>query len=82
MGFFRWVFLGGFFGWVFYCQPCLELLQGLEARSHILLVHFAEDQTEVSGHGCVVAPLSGSLEAPGLRIPAFISSGSGSSILG
>ena len=27
MGFFRWffgVFLVGFFGWVFYCQPCLQ----------------------------------------------------------
>ncbi len=23
MGFFRWFFWGGFFGWVFCCQPCL-----------------------------------------------------------
>jgi hypothetical protein len=24
-GFFRWFFLGGFFGRVFYCQPCSEV---------------------------------------------------------
>jgi hypothetical protein len=38
VGFFRWVFwvfLGGFFGWGFYCQPCLELV-GLQ---HHLPLH-------------------------------------------
>ncbi len=38
MGFFRWFFLGGFygvFGWVFYCQPCL-LVQVLGDRHPLL----------------------------------------------
>jgi hypothetical protein len=26
---FKWVVLGGFFGWVFYWQPCLDAEQGL-----------------------------------------------------
>jgi hypothetical protein len=54
VGFFRWVFLGGFFGvgfygWVFYCQPCLD-----EALA--LLVHLLH-----------VAPLLGGVQG-GLRV--------------
>jgi hypothetical protein len=36
-----WVFLGGFFGLVFYCQPCLLLLQ----------LHRVEDAEENLGNG-------------------------------
>ncbi len=39
MGFFRWLFLD-FFGWVFYCQPCLGRGGGLDVPvAHARVVH-------------------------------------------
>jgi hypothetical protein len=37
--FFRWVILGGFFGWVFYCQPCLAGVEGALLAREALANH-------------------------------------------
>jgi hypothetical protein len=34
---FWWVFLGGFFGWVFYCQPCLQVVALFAQPGHLRL---------------------------------------------
>ncbi len=51
-----WVYLGGFFGWVFYWQPCLDGLAAGDGQED-------EDPVAVAGLGDEAA-LCGGLEAP------------------